>query len=247
MERIRTFILDDEAMAIAIVQQHAELRDDLLIVGTATDPLDALDMIPDLDVKLIFVDMTMEGMSGPEFIKALGPSYHYICCSAYNDYVDQTSMLNVPNYILKPFKPEEFTINVDLRLASIRDQELAQKARTEEIRLKEGSLLGTIRNSKVAITIPFYTIEVLEGDSDETILYCTDAVYEVAGRLKDIETQLPVGRFLRSHRSYIVARDRVTGHQGSKALLLVDGCRLSRVPLSPTYRRQVLKDLNLKK
>lgn len=247
MERIRTFILDDEAMAIAIVQQHAELRDDLLIVGTATDPFDALDMIPDLDVKLIFVDMTMEGMSGPEFIKALGPSYHYICCTAYNDYVDQTSMLNVPNYILKPFKPEEFKINVDLRLASIRDQELAQKARAEEIRLKEGSLLATIRNSKVVITIPFYTIEALKGDSDETVLYCTDAVYEIAGRLKDIETQLPVGRFLRTHRSYIVARDRITGHQAAKAVLLVGGCRLTKLPLSDTYRCQVLKDLNLKK
>lgn len=247
MEKIRTFILDDEAMAIAIVQQHAELRDDLLIVGTATDPLDALDMIPDLDVKLIFVDMTMEGMSGPEFIKALGPSYHYICCSAYNDYVDQTSMLNVPNYILKPFKPEEFKINVDLRLASIRDQELAQKIREDEIKMKEGGLRVYFRNDKVSKYIPFYTIEVLKGDSDETLFYCTDGIYKVAGRLSDFEAELPPGRFVRTHRSHIVAREKIDKYQSPGTLILVDGCQLPEAPLSPTYKDQVLKDLNLLK
>lgn len=245
-ETIGTYIVDDEFRAIASVRRHAEARSDLSILGSATDPYEALAQIPQLDVQLVFVDMKMEGMSGLKFIEALGASYTYICCTAYDDYGPKIALLDVNSYLLKPINPDEFNTVVDLCLKN-RELKLAGKRAiaTEEL-AKEGRLEVTVRNSKEALFIPYASIEVLRGDEDETIIYCADRDYIVAGRFGKFVSELPDSLFTRTHRSFIVANRVVEAYCRPDSLRLKEGSKMTYVKLSESFKADVLEKLNLK-
>lgn len=245
-EKIRTYIVDDEYRAIKSLQKRIDNHQELELVGTATDPFVAASEIPKLEVKLVFVDMIMEGMSGIELIKTLGPDYTYICCTAYNTYSYQLSPLDVSYYLLKS-KPTLFNPVVDLCIKNMRVKEVGNRTLEIEKLRDEGRLLIRVRTQNRRLYLPFEDIEVLMGKGDDTIVYCKDQIYTASGPLKNFEKLLPSLLFVRTNRGCIVARKLIVEQIGRNKLGLMRGSVMETVPVSERYKAKVLYELDIPK
>ncbi|WP_164112352.1 MULTISPECIES: LytR/AlgR family response regulator transcription factor [Sphingobacterium] len=244
--RTTTFIVDDEPRAIESLRRQVEMRDDLYLVGTATDPYEAVTEIERVDAELVFVDMKMEGMSGLELIKVLGPERTYICYTAYNEYGPHLSPLDVPYYLLKPTKKELFDTIVDLCLRNMYIKEQGKNAIADKELLKEGQLLVHVLNKNEDRSLRLEDIWALRGKGDDTWIYYLEECIIGAGRLRLYEQRLPKSLFVRTHRSYLVNRTCVLSYSRPNRLRLQQSGLLDYVRLSERYKHKLLKELDLK-
>lgn len=242
--KIRTFIVDDEDFAINLWRKYIEKRDDLEYVGHATDPLVALQVIPELNVQMVLVDMIMEGMSGIELIEALGPDYGYVCCTAHGSYGVDLSPLNIPAYLLKS-NHKMFNQIVDICLLNMERKEVHDRAMEMEKLMEEGRLLIRVRAKNQSLYIPFVDIEVLFGKGDDTLIISKDRRYTAAGPLKYFEEQLPSLLFVRTNRGCIAAKRLIESLIGCNKLGLRPGSVLDTVPVSDRYKPDIIRELKI--
>jgi len=99
---INCIIIDDEAHAIELLTLHIEQTPFLKLTGTATDPVEGLQLLNTAEVDLIFLDIQMPGMSGIEFLQLLNNKYKVILTTAFREYALDGFDHNVVDYLLKP-------------------------------------------------------------------------------------------------------------------------------------------------
>ncbi|HEX9511335.1 MAG TPA: LytTR family DNA-binding domain-containing protein [Puia sp.] len=232
--RLRTIIADDEPMARKGLEEECKEIDFLEVVGMAESSFQALEMVKALRPDLILLDIRMPRLSGLDLVKSLKDPPMVIITTAYSEYALEGYELDVMDYLIKP---------VDFH----RLLKACCKARDfHHLRLQ--ALRGGTPGDLPAPPDPFFFVkcngkyerirleEVLfvEAADNYVIIHVREGKFMIYQTLKSVENLLPATHFMKVHKSFIVALDKISRLEGQE--LMVENFR---IPISRTLKELV--------
>ncbi|WP_116127610.1 LytR/AlgR family response regulator transcription factor [Lewinella sp. IMCC34183] len=228
MSVLNCLIVDDEELARRLVRAYCERLPDLRVAGEAAHPLAARTLLRERAVDLLFLDIQMPEMTGLDFLRSLGRPPAVILTTAYADYAVEGFELDVVDYLLKPFAFDRFVRAV----GKARDYRFADAPGTGA---PPPFLL--VKADRKTYRLPYADILYIESLREYVGYHTRDGRRVALGSLKQLEESLPPG-FLRVHKSYIVATDKVEVLDGNQ-LHIGD----ARIPIGGSYREVVKERL----
>lgn len=223
MNSINCIVVDDEELARALLISYVEKLDFLNLVGEAENPLEALQLMKEHDVDVLFLDIQMPEIKGTDFAKMVDANTKMIFTTAYSQYALEGYELNAVDYLLKPITFERFVTAVN----KVKSNKIVEKS--DSFTIKSGYDLHKVK---------FEDIQYIVSDSEYVTFHMADKKIISNQRLKALEQELPSAMFMRVHRSYIINKNSVTGLKG-RDLLLSD----VMIPVSDSYYDRVKDEL----
>ena len=200
---IKAIALDDEPLALKIVETFCADIDFMELEKTFSKPNEALKHINKFPVDLIFLDIQMPSINGIDFYKSLDKNVMVIFTTAFPEYAVDGFELNAVDYLMKPFSFERFTQSVN-------------KAK-EYFNFLNSSSAGTaqnhffIRADYKLIKVMYEDIVYIEGLNDYVKIFLLNQKPIIARMtMKNMLDRLPQDSFIRVHRSYIVSKNKIT-------------------------------------
>jgi len=224
---IRCYILDDEQPAIDVIKKYISRIPELLLVGTSTNPINAIEFIKKSTIELIFLDIQMDEMNGLDVIKTLGNIYKYVLCTAYSEFAVNGYDLDAIDYLLKPITFERF----DRALSRV-DKRINSTNKFNNISIDDYIYVKTECKGKM-LKIDLSDILYIEAKSNYVAFQLEQKKILSHISLKDLEDRLGQFNFLRVHKSYIIPLKRITSVQNCEIHL--KNVPIS-IPLSTFYR-----------
>ena len=209
---ITCIIVDDEQHAIDILVHYVKQTPYINLVGTTTNPLEALQIVNTQQVDLVFLDVQMPELSGIDFVKAINGKCKIILTTAYSEFALEGFDLDVVDYLLKPIRLPRFLQAVQKAINLIKDAS-AQHAVLEN---EEDDYLFVKTESKgKLLKINLADIDYIEGMKNYVAIYRTGQKTLVYTSLKEMEERLPQKRFMRVHKSFIIPIGKIIGIEGN--------------------------------
>lgn len=242
MRKIRCLVVDDEELARTLLAAYIHRLPHLELVGQCRDSLQALQTLQAQPIDLLFLDIQMPELTGIELLRSLVHKPLVIFTTAYPDYALEGYQLDVVDYLLKPFGFDRFLQAVNrasdlLRLQWAANQAtLAPDAEPPTEDPKKDFLL--VRSEHKIHRIRFEDIRFVQSMREYVAFYTPAGRILSLNSLKSLEEELPSDRFLRIHKSYIVAIDKVETLEGN--MLIIDS---EKLPIGASYRDEVMRRL----
>lgn len=231
MPTIRTLLVDDEYLALNVLEGYLQRLEDIEVVGKIREPLAALALLGREPVDLLFLDIQMPRLTGTELLRALARPPVTIFTTAYGEFAVEAFGLDAVDYLPKPYSFERLL-------------QALHKARRALHAAGPGPALAgpaapaflTVKADGQYRKVALADILFVESWHEYVRIHtATGGVLVALERLKNLEAQLPAGPFVRVHRSYLVAVGQVTALDGNELLI-----GAHRVPVSRDLREQVL-------
>jgi len=237
---MKCVIIDDEPLAVELLVEFVGRVDSLELVTTFTNAIDAISIINQSQIDLIFLDIEMPHFSGIDFINAIEKKPLIIFTTAYSDYAVEGFNLGAVDYLVKPIPFNRFLKSV-LRAQQIfipKSLPIAQSTiNTPEIEHDFMFVRAEYENVK----LNFADILFIEGLKDYVKIYTTDNKYTLTLiSLIKLENLLSSKGFARVHRSYIINIKHVKSIQKNK-VLIAD----KRIPISESYKTSFFEKINI--
>lgn len=231
---VHCIIVDDEPMAREILESHLRKIDNLILVASCKNAMEAFNEINSKTVDLIFLDINMPEISGLSFAKSINKYSKIIFTTAYREYAVDGFDLQAVDYLLKPISFERFLQAVTKYLdynSSI--------ATTEPIELvQEKSDFIFVRSDRKMVKVNFDEILYIESLSDYIKIHTLNKMIITRETITNIEAKLPNDLFLRIHRSYIVSIKKIESFTNEYIAL-----NNKSIPISRSYKKAVLLKL----
>jgi two-component system LytT family response regulator len=253
--KIKTLIVDDEAIARERVRRFLDAESDIEILGECRDGCETVAAIRKLQPDLVFLDIQMPQMSGFEVLAAIGsePLPAIVFVTAYDQYAIQAFAVHALDYLLKPFNQERFrqTLNHVRKQLARRDEDSSHNSVDSRLLslledIKSGPKYAERLVIKATGRVYFLKtdeIDWIEACGNYVNLHAGDETHLLRETLSHLEGRLNPAKFLRIHRSRLVNLDRIKEltplFNGDYTVSLQDGTELV---LSRTYRDR-LQDL----
>jgi DNA-binding LytR/AlgR family response regulator len=203
---IRCLLVDDESPAIDLLKNHIKMLDNLETVASCYSAVEAFEVIKNEEIDLLFLDIEMPLLKGLDFLKTLQHPPKVIITTAYREYAIEGYDLNIIDYLLKPISFDRFVKAVD------RYYERIQSSPSTLVESQSKDVFFYVNVNKKHIKIIFDEVLYIESLKDYVKIHTTHQKLVVKSNIGKIETQLPSTLFLRTHRSYIVAINKITAY-----------------------------------
>lgn len=202
MGKYKCYIVDDEPLALHVIEQHLSKFGEFEVCGKTTDPVEAITGIKRLQPDLLFLDIEMPEITGLELIESIQHKPAIIITTAYREFAVEGFELNVLDYLVKPIPFKRFAKAIDKFL------ELKMTANATPL-LVDSSFIFVKANRKT-IRVELDEILYIEGVKDyvKIVLPTQKVITKVS--IGNFFEDLPKDRFLRVHKSFIVARNKIT-------------------------------------
>jgi len=227
MATIKCIIIDDEPVAIRILELHLSAFPNIQLVANFNNALSAIHFLHDNSVDLIFSDIDMPQMNGLQFLKTLKNPPSFIFTTAYRDYAVEAFDLDVVDYLLKPISLDRIARAIN------RFHERKLECTKPVITTDEESVIN-LKVDKRIMRLNTSYISYIESYGDYIICYYNDKKFVSRERLSNIYQLLPQNKFIRIHRQYVVAIDKITSLVGN--MVSVNGVDL---PVGRNYQIQL--------
>lgn len=238
MTSIRCLIVDDEPLAREGLASYAENIPDLEIVSLCQNAIEANQLLSEQTIDLLFLDINMPQLSGMDFLKSLANPPMVVFTTAYREFAIESYDLNAIDYLIKPISFQRFMKACN----KVKEQlSLKKPSMNDEQQPKEDYFF--IKEDGKLIKIYFEEILFVEGLKDYVFIHTQTARHMVLISLKSVENQLPSPQFMRTHRSFIVALDKVEGMDGNQLNIQDKLVPVSRAMRDEVYERVVGKRL----
>lgn len=222
---IHCLIADDEVIAHQILEQYILQTEGLTLVAKCRNAMEAFAKLQQHKVDLIFLDIEMPLVNGITFLKTLSDPPKVIFTTAYAEYALQGYELNVVDYLLKPFSYERFAQAVG-----------KVNVGSKEVEHEEEKFL-VVKEKEGLLRIAFSDILYIEGSRDYMKIVTPERKHLVHLTMKKLEELLPPEKFIRTHKSYIVAVSRIKIVRTAE-LVLSDQ---QVIPVSSHYKEGVVR------
>lgn len=219
-------VVDDEPLSQEIVVDFVEACPELELLATCCDALEAGQILKKQKVDLLFLDINMPRLSGIEFMKSLKESPLFILITAYPEFALDGFEVDAVDYLVKPVSFDRFRTAVNRVVERFAAKEM----------LPVNHII--LRANKKMYRIDYQDILLLEAQGDYVRFITRKQTLMVHGKLKDFEQSLPTSLFLRIHKSYVVALNKVEYVEGN--LIKVGDYKL---PVSLNYRDSFIRML----
>jgi len=198
-------IIDDEPLARQLIHEHVNKVPGFEVAGECSSAMEAMAFLRAKHVDLIFLDIQMPQITGLDFLRTLTKRPKVIITSAYREYAIDGFDLDVVDYLLKPITFERFFKAIS-RFCQINEVSVVQNDHTNNI---SSDLFVYVKENKRYVKITFSDIVYIEGFSEYIKIYTQDKRVITKLSLAWMEEQLPDDEFVRIHKSYIVALNRI--------------------------------------
>lgn len=238
---MKCVIIDDEPLAVDLLVEFVGRVESLELVTTFTNAIDAISIINQSEVDLIFLDIEMPHFTGIDFINAIEKKPLIIFTTAYSNYAVEGFNLGAVDYLVKPIPFIRF-LKAVLRAQQIfipknLPQQTNQTINSPEIEHDFMFVRAEYENVK----INFSDILFIEGLKDYVKIYTTDNKYTLTLiSLIKLENLLSSKGFARIHRSYIINIRHVKSIQKNKVLIAE-----KRLPISESYKAAFFEKINI--
>lgn len=212
---IRCLIVDDEQHALDILLHYIGQTPLLQLVASTTNPLEALQIVATQKVDLIFLDVQMPELSGIDFIRSINGKSKVILTTAYSEFALEGYDLDVVDYLLKPIRLPRFLTAVQKAATALNT---AAPEPAKEQPADDYIFVKTESKGKL-LKINLADIDYIEGMKNYIAIFSGGKKILVYSAMKDMEERLPARQFIRVHKSFIIAIDRITGIEGNRVLL----------------------------
>ena len=226
---IRCMIVDDKPLAIDILKEYAAKISFLEVAHTTQDPLQALEYARMNSVDLVLLDIQMPELNGIQFMKILNGSCKVILTTAYSEYALEGYEHDVIDYLLKPVSFERFYKAVEKARQLIEKQNPLAPAPMAQGTTDNNSLF--VKTEYRIQRIDFNAMLYIEAKQNYiSIVTSTEAVMSLQS-IKSIEEKLPSAIFMRVHKSYIVALQKIDTVEKSRIYI-----GNAVIPVGESYR-----------
>lgn len=216
--KVKCLIIDDEPLAINVIKNYLEKIEDFEIINSFSNAIDGLNFLKNNTIDVIFLDINMPVLDGINFIKSLEKPPLLIITSAYDEFAIETYELDVLDYLVKPIEFPRFmkALNkINKRLETITKASLDNS--------KERPFIFVKIDKKKMKKIFLDEILIIESLKDYLKINTLEGKYIVHGTLTDFTNLLPSRDFIRIHRSYTIAIDKIDAVEGNS--IEIEGLR----------------------
>lgn len=232
---IRCIIVDDEQLVRELLEDSVRQIPFLQLVDSCRNAMEAMAVLENQQVDLIFLDIQMPRLNGLQFLQSLNNPPLVILVTAYEKYALEGFNLDVVDYLLKPFSLERLLkacnrANDRLRL----QQNSLQPNNPSPAPTEPEAFFVNVGYAQVRIELA--DIMYIEALNDYIKIYLSSSPKPVLTRmtLKAVEERLPVSAFVRTHKSFVVAMRKITSIK--RDLVCIGG---TEIPISKSYKENV--------
>ena len=236
---IRTLIVDDEPLALDVLETYINKIDNLELVARCENAFEAQKVLKNEKIDLLFLDIQMPQLTGVEFLKTLNNPPLTIFTTAYSEYAVEGFELDVIDYMLKPISLERF-------IKAVNKVEERLDANKEGATLSTGEDFFFVKADKKLVKVKYDEILYIEGLKDYVIIRMRTGRVITLQTMKSLEAKLPANLFKRIHRSYIVSLDKIKAIMGN-IVEIKDKDQTKQIPIGKNYREDLLTLINSKK
>jgi len=230
---MKCIAVDDEPLALALLQDNIRQVPTLELVASCSTAMEALAVLNEQEVDLIFLDIQMPGLTGLQLLQSLSVRPMVILITAYEKYALEGFNLDVIDYLVKPVPFERFL-------------KACNKA-IDFYRLKKNLVMDAhawpeyffVNAEYGLVKIVFSEIRMIEGLKDYLKIHQGESKpLIIRMSLKSIEEKLPPGKFFRIHKSYIIAVSQITAIRRNSVFL-----GELELPLSDLYKEDLMREI----
>ncbi|TPE42458.1 LytR/AlgR family response regulator transcription factor [Pontibacter mangrovi] len=222
---MKAIAIDDEPMALEVVRSHAAKVPFLELVSCYTDAFKALEHLQEEPIDLLFLDIKMPDISGLDFFASLQVKPMVIFTTAYSEHAVTSFELDAIDYLLKPFSLPRFM------KACNKAQELLQLRSAAPAPVKDYVFLKT---GYEQVRVYYEEILFLEAAGNYVTFVLEEKKLLTRMTISEATDSLPADKFVRVHRSYIVAKDKVEKIERHQLTI-----RGNEVPVGSSYMQQL--------
>ena len=225
---MKCIIIDDEQPAINVIKKYIGRLSTLQLIGTATNPLEGIELIKKEKPDVVFLDIQMDEMNGIDVMKIISDDTLVVFCTAYSEFAVTSYDLAAIDYLMKPIEFNRFVKAVQ----RVSDALSVQPSVFEEAIPNDYIFVKAGQRGKM-LKIDLDDIDLVEAKNNyiafhrganKTLAYLT---------MKEMEERLPASQFMRVHKSYIVALKQISSMENNELILK----KLSiRIPIGAIYK-----------
>lgn len=239
--RLKCIAVDDEPLALDIIADYVAKVPFLELVKRTESAIEAMQLVQEGNIDLVFLDIQMPELTGIQFLKIAGNKASYILTTAYSQYALESYDLNVSDYLLKPIAFDRFYKAVE----KVRNQHQKQEAATVAPPVSEPAVAPAtaqiqdfifVKTEHKIQKIELDDILYIEGLKDYISIFTKTERVITLQNMKKMEETLPKGSFIRVHKSYIIAVDKIESIERSR--IAIAG---KTIPVGDTYRDAFFK------
>ncbi len=223
---ITCFIIDDEPPAVKVLERYTGQYPQLKLLGSATDAIEGLQRVQESKPQLLFLDINMPKLSGISLLRSLPHPPEVIFTTAYPEYALEGFELEAVDYLLKPFSFERFLKAVN-KCRRLLNADVGREEQPAHLLLSAGRKL---------FRIALEDILYLEAYGDYVKVYTSQGMYLPKTTLNALEEQLPEGRFVRVHRSFLIALNQIRYIEGNQLVIAKE-----KLPIGRSYKEKLLR------
>ncbi|MFT3824018.1 MAG: LytTR family DNA-binding domain-containing protein [Chitinophagaceae bacterium] len=225
---LRCIAIDDEPLALELLEDNISKVPFLTLVASFNNPVQAMKVMQEQPIDLIFLDIQMPGLTGLQFIQTLVQKPMVIMITAYEKYALEGFDLDVVDYLVKPVALNRF-IKACNKAQEL--HQLRQKAQQPAAESPTDYIFVNVEYSLVKLMLE--DIMWIEGMKDYLKIHLKSSTKPVIVRMamKTMEEQLPASQFVRIHRSFIISKKHVTAVRKNSIFL-----GETELPVSTQYR-----------
>ncbi|APA00248.1 MULTISPECIES: LytR/AlgR family response regulator transcription factor [Flavobacterium] len=216
--KIKCLIIDDEPLAINVIKNYIEQIEDLELINSFSNSIEGLNFLKNNSVDVIFLDINMPVLDGINFIKSLENPPLLIITSAYDEFAIETYELDVLDYLVKPIEFPRL-----MKAVNKINKRLDTTHKTPQENSKDHPFIFVKIDKKKMKKIFLDEILVIESLKDYLKINTTSGKYIIHSTLSDFTSLLPERDFIRIHRSYTVAIDKIDAVEGNS--IEIEGLR----------------------
>jgi len=240
--KINCIAVDDEPPALFQMEDYIKKVPFLNLLCSFDNALDALDFLKNNSVDLMFLDIQMEGFTGIQLLNTLKNKPNVIFTTAYDRYAIQAFDLDVSDYLLKPISFERFIKSVEKVYDSITNQRKSIKPIViNESFAHDDKTFMFVKTEYRMQRVDFKDILYIEGLKEYLIIKTLTGKVITLQNFKTMEESLPENNFIRVHKSYIVALDKIDYIERNRIKI-----QDKLIPVGDTYRKLFFEKLDNK-
>lgn len=241
---MKCIIIDDEPLAIEVLESYCQKMSFIEVEGTFTNPLDAISIIREKKVDLIFCDIEMPQISGLEFISALENRPLFIFTTAYSQYAVDGFELNAIDYLVKPIPYHRFIKAVSRvkELLAIREQPILANVFPSNGEANEFQKIIFVKSEHESVKINLDDIQYIQGLKDYLKIHIVNSNKTILTLMsfKELLDKLPPNQFIRVHKSFVVNINFIRTVQRNR--IVIDDMR---IPIGESYKTMFLSVLGI--
>jgi len=246
IQKLNCLIVDDEPIAQDVLASHIGKVPQLQLVQKSNNAIEAFEAIHKNNIDLLFLDINMPVMSGLSFLRSLKDPPAVILTTAYTEYALEGYELDVIDYLLKPIPFDRFLKAVNKAIAKLQsggkqvqhipEDHLPNVSPAPPATATDKQYFFIKADGKL-VKVNYADIKFIEGMKDYLKIHTANGMIVTHYTMKAMEEQLPSDKFMRVHKSYIIALNAIKAIEGN--IIFLDKEK-AEVPLGNSFKEALL-------